>query len=26
VNELAQMLSGEDLTQTAVDHARQLLN
>lgn len=26
VNELAQMLSGEDLTQTAFDHARQLLN
>ena len=26
VVELAQMLSGEDLTQTAVDHARQLLN
>tara|TARA_A100001011_G_scaffold273323_1_gene282679 strand:+ start:502 stop:2208 length:1707 start_codon:yes stop_codon:yes gene_type:complete len=26
VAELAQMLSGEDLTQTAFDHARQLLN
>ena len=26
VSELAQMLSGEDLTQTAFDHARQLLN
>ena len=26
VTELAQMLSGEDLTQTAYDHARQLLN
>ena len=26
VGELAQMLSGEDLTQTAFDHARQLLN
>ncbi|MDA0936942.1 MAG: DNA repair protein RecN [Bacteroidetes bacterium] len=26
INELAQMLSGEELTQTALDHARQLLN
>ena len=26
VTELAQMLSGADLTQTAYDHARQLLN
>jgi DNA repair protein RecN (Recombination protein N) len=26
INELAQMLSGEELTRTALDHARQLLN
>ena len=26
VTELAQMLSGEQLTRTALDHARQLLN
>jgi DNA repair protein RecN (Recombination protein N) len=26
IKELAQMLSGKQLTQTAIDHARQLLN
>ena len=26
IKELAQMLSGKQLTQTAMDHARQLLN
>jgi len=26
IKELAQMLSGEELTRTALDHAKQLLN